>query len=234
MDWQDKGILITGASRGLGLELSRSLARAGAKVAGVARTRGPLQEAFGELKEEGLRTHPIVADVGDLAEARSIASEALGALGQIDLLIHNASSLGPTPLPHVLDLDLSAGRRVVEVNLLGPLALTQAVVGTMAARGEGTVVFISSDAAVEGYPGWGIYGATKAAADHLGRVLAAELNDTDISIIAVDPGEMDTRMHEAAMPDADPEALQKPAAVARRLVQEVLKNAQPGFSRIAA
>jgi NAD(P)-dependent dehydrogenase (short-subunit alcohol dehydrogenase family) len=232
--WNGRGILITGASRGLGLALSRAFADQGARVAGVARGRSELLDAYGPLISQGHELFPIVADVGEINEARSIAAEAHAALGQIDVLIHNASTLGPTPLPHLLDLDLDAAQRVVEVNLLGPLALTQAVAGTMAARGHGKIVFISSDAAVEGYPGWGIYGATKAAADHLGRVLAAELNGTEVSVLSVDPGEMDTAMHAAAMPDADPRTLQKPDEVARRLVLEIFNTTRPGFARRAA
>jgi NAD(P)-dependent dehydrogenase (short-subunit alcohol dehydrogenase family) len=229
-----KGVLITGASRGLGAELVRELAEGGAKVVGVARGATDLRHYFEKLRLEGLDVHPVAGDVGQVDQARAIAAQAVSILGRVDLLIHNASSLGPTPLPHLLDLDLGEAQRVLDVNVLGPLALPQAVVGTMAARGRGMLVLISSDAAVEAYEGWGIYGASKAAQDHLGKTLAAELSGTQIRVMAVDPGEMNTAMHAAALPDADPHPLQSPAHAARRLVGEILKEAGPGFRRVAS
>lgn len=234
MDIKGKGVLITGASRGLGAALAREFARKGARVVGVARGEQDLQRHFKELREEGLDVFSLTGDVGRVDRARSIAAEAVSILGQVDVLIHNASTLGPTPLPHVLDLDLVDAQRVLEVNLLGPLALTQAIVGTMAARGQGTLMLISSDAATEAYAGWGIYGATKAAQDQLARVLAAELGDTSIQVLAVEPGEMNTAMHAAALPDADPEALQRPADVAKRVVERLGGQIAPGFSRWAS
>jgi NAD(P)-dependent dehydrogenase (short-subunit alcohol dehydrogenase family) len=139
-------------------------------------------------------------------------------VGDIDLVIHNASTLGPVPLVPLADVSEQELARVLAVNVTGPLALTRAVVGGMVVRGRGTLLFISSDAAVEAYPGWGAYGAAKAAADHAAAVLAIELAGSGVRIISVDPGEMDTDMHKDAIPDADPKTLARPADVARRIM----------------
>src|SRR6185436_11394011 len=103
-------------------------------------------------------------------------------------------------------------------NLIGPFRLTKALAGAMALRGSGTIVHVSSDAAIEPYPRWGAYGISKAAQDHLARILAAELDGTGVRVLAVDPGEMDTAMHAAAMPDVDPATLARPDAIAARIV----------------
>lgn len=120
----------------------------------------------------------------------------------------------------------------MQTNLAGPFRLTRAVAGAMALNGRGTVVFISSDAAVEAYPGWGAYGLSKAAADHLARTLAVELGPRGVRVIAFDPGEMDTAMHAAALPDADRSALADPADVAHTLVRVIA--APPDRVRIVA
>ncbi|MBV8761157.1 MAG: SDR family oxidoreductase, partial [Deltaproteobacteria bacterium] len=121
---------------------------------------------------------------------------------------------------------------VLETNLVGPFRLTKVIAGAMALRGSGTIVHISSDAAVEAYPTWGAYGISKAAQDHLSRVLAAELAGTGVRVLAVDPGEMDTKMHADAVPDADRASLQRPADVAARLVALLGSDVASG-SRIA-
>jgi NAD(P)-dependent dehydrogenase (short-subunit alcohol dehydrogenase family) len=133
-------------------------------------------------------------------------------------LINNASTLGPSPLRLLLDTDCEDLERALAVNLVGPFRLTKALAGSMALRGRGLVVNISSDAAVETYPRWGAYGASKAALDQLSRVWAAELAGTGVRVLAVDPGEMNTRLHAEAMPEADPASLADPAAVARRIL----------------
>src|SRR5262249_15806668 len=118
----------------------------------------------------------------------------------------------------LLDTDCEDLARVLEVNLVGPFRLTKIVVGAMALRGRGLVVHVSSDAAVAAYPGWGAYGTSKAALDHLSRILASELGGTGISVFSLDPGDMDTKMHADAMPDADRSALERPSVVARKMV----------------
>lgn len=210
--------LITGGSRGLGRALARALADQGARVALVARDPEPLQLVVDEIRQRGGDAHAIVADVGEPGAAARIAGEAAAVLGTVNLLVHNASTLGPVPLRPLLDIRADEFEAALQVNLLGPFRLTRALAGQMALAGGGLVVHISSDAAVEAYPGWGIYSATKAALDHLGRVWAAELAEQGVRFLLVDPGEMDTRMHADAVPDADPGALARPEHVAKMLL----------------
>ena len=151
-----------------------------------------------------------------------IAVQIVGELGGLDVLVNNASDLGPTPLALLADTDCEDLERALATNLLGPFRLTKAVLGALAAsarEGTGAVVLnVSSDAAVTPYPRWGAYGASKAALDHLGRIWAAELEGTGVRVLTVDPGEMDTRMHADAMPDADRSSLARPEEVAARIV----------------
>lgn len=207
--------LITGGSRGLGRALSLALARKGATVVAVARGQGDLQQLEAE---GGGRIHALVADVGS-DDASALAARAIAlAGGPFDLLVHDASTLGPVPMPPLSELSDDALLRVFQVNTLGPQRLTRALLGPMRTLGRGTIVGISSDAAVEAYPTWGAYGASKAALDHLHRVLRAELEGSGIRVFAIDPGEMDTAMHAAALPDADRTQLADPAEIARRIL----------------
>jgi len=210
--------LITGGSRGLGRALGLALAGAGFRVALVARERGPLDQVVAEIRARGGEAHAIVADIADREAIAAIAGQAAALVGPIELLVNNASTLGPTPLRLLLDTDCEELSRALEVNLVGPFRLTKAVAGTMVLRGHGTIVNISSDAAVEAYPRWGAYGASKAALDHLGRIWAAELAGTGVRVLTVDPGEMNTRMHADAMPEADPTSLAAPEQVARGIL----------------
>lgn len=140
-------------------------------------------------------------------------------IGPVDLVIHNASTLGAVPLRLLLDTECEDLARVLETNLVGPFRLTKATVGSMILRGRGLVVHVSSDAATSAYPGWGAYGVSKAALDHLSRSWAAELDGTGVRFVSVDRGEMDTEMHSDALPDADRSALATPEEVARKLVR---------------
>jgi len=210
-----KNALITGASQGLGRALAEHLAAQGVAVALVARHPGPLDAVVQGIRDRGGRAVALVADVAT-ADAARVVGEAVAAHGPLDLVVHNASTLGPTPLRPLLDTDSAEFQRVLDVNLLGPFNLTRAAAGSMALRGNGTVLFISSDAAIEAYPTWGAYAVSKAAADHLAAVWGAEL--PQLRFLAVDPGEMDTAMHAAAIPDADPSTLRPPAESARRIV----------------
>lgn len=133
--------------------------------------------------------------------------------------IHNASVLGPVPLALVADTSVKDFVQAFEVNVLGPFALTRALLGAMLLRESGRIVTVSSDAAVSAYPSWGAYGASKAALDHLSRILAAELEGTGVSVLAIDPGEMDTRMHQDALPEADRASLARPAWVAAQVAR---------------
>lgn len=216
--FSERGVLITGASRGLGRALFEQLARDGASVVGVARDTSELEPAALSLREQGLVAHALAADVGDLDAIYPIAGASQALVGPIELLVHNASSLGPTPLGPLLDLPCEDFARVLEVNLLGPFRLSQAIVGGMLVRGSGVVVSISSDAALNAYPNWGAYGVSKAALDHLSRSWAAELRGSGVTFASIDPGEMDTEMHRQALPDADPATLARPEQVSRRLL----------------
>ncbi len=224
--------LITGASRGLGRALAVELARAGAQVVLVARESPELHAAVDDIKRDGGVAYALAADVGDKQAIHAIAGAAAALVGPIDLVVHNASTLGPTPLPLLLDTDCEDFERVFEVNVLGPFRLTKAIAGGMALRGRGTIVHVSSDAAVNAYARWGAYGVSKAALDHLGRSWAAELGELGVRVLVVDPGEMDTAMHAAAMPDADRTTLARPEDVARRLADLVFERAFENGSRV--
>ncbi|WP_437949679.1 SDR family oxidoreductase [Sorangium sp. So ce296] len=230
-----RAALVTGASRGLGAALARELARRGAKVVLVARERAPLEAVAAEIAAQGGVAHALAADIGDKGQTHAIAGAAAALVGPIDLLVHNASTLGRTPLPILLDTECEDLGRVLEVNVVGPFRLTKVIAGAMALRRRGVVVHISSDAAVNAYPRWGAYGASKAALDHLSRTWAAELEGTGVAFYAVDPGEMNTRMHAEAIPDADPSALADPADVARRIVALIGRAGEvPSGARVEA
>lgn len=224
--------LVTGGSRGLGLALAHRLAAAGSRVVIVARHADAVDAAVAELRAAGATAHGLVGDVADQAAVHQLAAAATALVGPIDVLVHNASTLGPVPLRLLLDTDCEDLEHVLAVNLVGPFRLTKIIAGHMAIRGRGTVVHISSDAAVAAYPTWGAYGISKAAQDHLARILAAELDGTGVRVLAIDPGEMDTVMHADAVPDADRAALQRPADVAARIVA-MLETAASG-ARVSA
>jgi NAD(P)-dependent dehydrogenase (short-subunit alcohol dehydrogenase family) len=191
---EGRNVLVTGGSRGLGR--------------GVA----------DEIRAAGGEAHAIVANVGERDAVAAIAGQAAAAVGTIDVLINNASTLGPVPLRLLLDTDCEDLERALAVNLVGPFRLTKALAGPMLLRGSGTIINVTSDAATEAYERWGAYGASKAALEQLGRIWAAELAGTGVRVLNVDPGEMDTRMHADAMPDADRSRLADPARVAARIV----------------
>lgn len=218
MNLQGKSILITGASRGLGRALAGELGKKGGRLVLIARQSGPLAKVVQEVRQGGGIAYGIAADIADKTQTYPIAAQAAELAGPVDLLIHNASDLGEVPLRGLLDTDCETLGRVMETNVIGPFRLTKAVAGSMRLRGAGTVLTLSSDAAVEAYPHWGPYAASKAAADHLTRTWAAELGTGGVRFLSVDPGEMDTAMHAAAMPEADPTTLRSPAQVAERLV----------------
>ncbi|HXB53392.1 MAG TPA: SDR family oxidoreductase [Vicinamibacteria bacterium] len=218
MDLRGRSVLITGGSRGLGAALGRALARKGARVVLVARGRADLEGVVAEIRASGGEAHALVADVSQAEAIPPLVGAAAALVGPIDLLVHNASTLGRLPLRLLLETEAEELQRVLETNLVGPFRLTKAVAGSMLLRGRGLVLHISSDAAVVGYPRWGAYGISKAALDHLARIAAAELRGTGVRFLAVDPGEMNTRMHADAVPDEDPGSLRDPARVAERIL----------------
>src|SRR5262249_33991387 len=153
-----------------------------------------------------------------------LAGAAAELAGPIDVLIHDASELGPTPLRLLLDTECEDLERVLAVNLVGPFRLSKAIAGSMALRGTGAIVHISSDASVNAYARGGAYSVSKAAFDHLARLFAAELGEHGVKVFSVDPGDMDTAMHRAAIPDADPASLAKPEAVAAKIIAMLRKS----------
>lgn len=194
--------LITGASRGLGLEIARAFATRGVRLVVTARGQAGLEAAARELR----RLTEVVAIAGDIADAdhaTRLVAAGLDRFRRIDVLINNASTIGSSPMPRVDGLDPRAFEAILRVNAVAPLRLIRLVLPQMRARGEGVIVNVTSDAAVQAYPGWGAYGASKAALDHLTRVLAAELEGTAIRVYLVDPGDMNTQMHREAEPGAD-------------------------------
>ena len=217
MNLSSTNVLITGASRGLGAALAVELAERGARLALVARGARELEAVAAGIRARGGVAHAIPADVASKEDVYAIAGTAHALLGDIDAVVQNASTLGAVPMELLADTACEDLERVLATNLVGPFRLTKALVGPMLLRGRGLVVQVSSDAAVQAYPRWGAYSASKAAADHLARVWAAELADTGVRFLAVDPGEMDTAMHADALPDADRTLLARPADVARRL-----------------
>ncbi|HKY37747.1 MAG TPA: SDR family oxidoreductase [Polyangiaceae bacterium] len=234
MDLSGKAAIVTGASRGLGRALARQLAQAGARVVLVARSAPELEQVASEIRAEGGEAHALVFDVGRKEDVYPLAGAAAALVGPIDLLVHNASSLGPTPLRLLLDTECEDLSQVLETNLIGPFRLSKAIAGSMALRKSGTIMHISSDASVNAYPNWGAYSVSKAALDHLSRLWAAELEDRGVRVLSVDPGEMDTEMHRQAMPEADPATLARPEHVAARIVAMIGDSTLPNGSRIEA
>jgi NAD(P)-dependent dehydrogenase (short-subunit alcohol dehydrogenase family) len=188
--------LLTGASRGLGRALATALNDRGWHLVVDGRDADRLARTVADLPRPDL----VTAVPGDVADARHRADLAAAAGPHLDLLVNNASDLGPSPLPGLADLRPEQLERVLAVNTVAPLAVVQAVLPALRSAG-GRVLNISSDAAVEAYAGWGGYGASKAALDHLTAVLATE--HPDLRIYAVDPGDMATDMHQAAFPGED-------------------------------
>jgi NAD(P)-dependent dehydrogenase (short-subunit alcohol dehydrogenase family) len=139
-----------------------------------------------------------------------LAGEALMRFGGVDVLVNNASALGPTPMPYLVDYPIEDFNAVVQTNLAAPFMLTRALVGQMLAKGRGSIINVTSDAGVVGYPTWGAYGVSKAALDQLTRTWAAELEGSGVRVNSVDPGDMDTDMKRATEPDGDASEWAKP------------------------
>jgi len=233
MEWFQPGhvAVVTGGSRGLGKALTRELLGKGLTVIVDARTSDVLERARHELSEMGeLVTIP--GDVSDQNHVHALMSAAEEA-GRLDLLVNNASTLGKVPLPLITELGRDTFRTLFDVNVFAPIHLMQHALKLMARSNLSTIVNITSDAGVEAYPTWGGYGATKAALEHVSRVLAAELEGSSTRVLVFDPGDMNTTMHRDAVPDADPAELRDPADSARALLRAIaaMKN---GFERVRA
>lgn len=213
-------VAVTGGTSGLGLALVRQLSRDGSRVAFVARTAGTVEQVAEETGALG-----IVGDVGAKDDIHPIALQITGGLGGLDVLVNGASSLGPVPLALLADTDCEDLQDALDVNLLGPFRLTKALFGALAASardGRGAmVVNISSDAAVNAYSGWGAYGASKAGLLHLTAIWDEEARAQGVRMLSIDPGDMDTPLHAAALPDADPSTLRRPEDSAAEILDRI-------------
>jgi NAD(P)-dependent dehydrogenase (short-subunit alcohol dehydrogenase family) len=200
--------LITGASRGLGLATARGLADRGWSLVLDARGAADLTAAAA-----GLDARAVAGDVADPAHRAELV-EAIGRHGGLDLLVNNASILGPSPQPRLRSYPLDVLRMVYEVNVLAPLALCKDLLPLLSG---GTIVNVTSDAAVEPYEGWGGYGSSKAALEQVSAILAAE--EPTVRVYAFDPGDMRTAMHQAAFPGEDISDRPLPEAVVPALLR---------------
>lgn len=212
---RDKVAFISGASRGLGRALAVEFARQGASLvinSRPASTAG-LVETQELLRAWNAPVLSVLADVSQRADVERLAGEALARFGRVDVLVNNASALGPTPMPYLIDTPIEEFEHVMRTNAAGPFMLTRALIGQMLARGAGSIINVSSDAGAVGYPTWGAYGVSKAALDHLTRVWAAEIEGTGVRVNSVDPGDMDTAMKRASEPDGDASQWAKPESV---------------------
>jgi short-subunit dehydrogenase len=224
--------LITGASRGLGFEIARLLAQHRTNLILTARGAKALDQAAQELNQD-TAVLAIPGDVADPTHAERLIVAGQERFGQIGILFNNASTIGPSPMPTLESYPLDALTEVFQVNTVAPLHLIQLVLPDMQRRGEGVIVNITSDAALEAYPGWGGYGASKAALEQLSRVLAAELAGSGIRIYTVDPGDMNTQMHRDAEPGTDLSHLPGPEISASSIVQLIERESAP-FRRVEA
>src|SRR6516162_8444374 len=226
-------VAITGGTSGLGLALVRELQGRGARVAFVARTPDRVERVARDLSG----VHGVVGDVSLKQDIHPVAVQVLGVLGGLDVLVNNASDLGPTPLAVIGDTDCEALERALATNLLGPFRLTKAVLGALAAsarEGRGAVVLnVSSDAAVNAYPRWGAYGASKAALHQLTRIWNEELAAEGVHFLSLDPGDMDTPLHALAAPEAVPATLKRPEIAAREMAGAIqsLLSARSGYEK---
>jgi len=219
----DMTAIVTGAGQGFGLALTESLAARGATVIACARDSARLHAATAGLSG-------VIALPGDVNDPE-FRAELIRAAGRLDVLVHNAGELGPSPLPTLGRYPLDALRDVLETSVLAPLALTQLALPLLRASGAGTVITLSSDAAVEAYPGWGGYGAAKAALDHLAAVLAVE--EPALRVYAFDPGDMRTAMHQRAFPGEDISDRPEPATVVPALLRLLDRRSESGRYRAA-
>ena len=214
-------VAITGGTSGLGLALVRELVNRGARVAFVARTC----ERVEQVMRENPGAHGIVGDVSVKDDIYPIAIQITGELGGLDVLINNASELGPTPLRLLSDTECEDLEHVYATNVFGPFRLTKALMGALAAsarEGRGAVVLnVLSDAGINAYSGWGAYGSSKAALHQMSRIWNEEHAAEGVRFLSLDTGDMDTPMHAAAMPDADPATLKRPEQSAHEFLDQI-------------
>ena len=213
---QGKYVLITGASQGLGRQLAITFAREGAAgIAIAARGVECLNEVRDRIYEVAPKTQVLVV-VADLTRQEDIERVVATTLtefnGRLDVLVNNASSIGPSPMPFLLDYPLEDFRNVINTNLIAPFLLIKKALPAMIEDG-GSIINVTSDAGINGYPGWGAYGISKFGIEGMSQTWAAELEDSGVRVNWVDPGDMNTAMHRAAEPDEDPSQWANPADV---------------------
>lgn len=216
--------IVTGGSRGLGRAVAADLAAHGWTVVVDGRDEAALAAAA-----EAVGTHPVAGDVTDPRHRAALVARAHALGGRVDLLVNNAGGLGPSPLPPLADLRPAALAELLQVNVLAPLALAQLALPHLRAA-DGAVVSVTSDAAVEAYPGWGGYGTTKAALEAWTRVLAVE--EPALAVWSLDPGDLRTRMHQEAFPGEDISDRPEPEAVAPAV--RLLVSRRPASGRVRA
>ena len=226
---RERVAIVTGASKGLGLALARALATRGWRLVLDARGVDALTRVGTELRRQ-TRVVTVTGDVADEEHRVRLVDEA-ARLGRLELLVNNASALGPSPQPALADYPLCELRSVYEVNVLAPLRLVQLALPQLVAS-RGQVVNVSSDAAVEPYAGWGGYGSSKAALEQLSNVLAAE--HPELGVLWVDPGDMRTDLHQAAFPGEDISDRPPPEASVPGLLALLVRGAPSGRYRIEA
>ncbi len=224
---QQRVALITGASQGLGRALAGALADRGWDLVLDARRADRLERSASEL---AARTR-VVAIAGDVTDPghRTRLVDAVEELGRLDLLVNNASTLGASPLPELASIDLAVLREIYEVNVVAPLALTQLLLPRLR-QSHGTIVNVTSDAAVEAYPAWGGYGSSKAAFEQLSAVLAVE--HEDVRVLVADPGDMRTEMHQDAFPGEDITDRPLPETIVPALVDLIESDQAGGRYRV--
>ncbi|PLS15363.1 3-oxoacyl-ACP reductase [Bacillus sp. M6-12] len=200
---ENKVVMITGASKGLGKALTMAFAKDGARLAICARGEQELIQVKKEAEAFGAEVLAITADVSISRDVETFVALTEEAYGKIDVLINNASTVGPSPMPLLLDFPEEDYMEVLRINAVSPFLVTRRVIAGMLQRNSGSIINVTSEAGNTGYAGWGAYGISKFAVEGLTETWADEVSETNVRVNMVDPGEMDTEMHRLAVPDCD-------------------------------
>jgi NAD(P)-dependent dehydrogenase (short-subunit alcohol dehydrogenase family) len=211
-----KYALITGASQGLGLQMAIAYAQEGAAGIAIVARGAELLEKARYLVQTAAPATKVLAIVADISQPQDIERVVATTLhefqGHLDILVNNASSIGPSPMPFLLDYPLEDFHTVLNTNLIAPFVLIKQTLSALIERG-GSIINVTSDAGIVGYPGWGAYGISKFGLEGLSQTWAAELEDSPVRVNWVDPGNMNTAMHRAAEPNEDPSEWADPKTV---------------------